>query len=173
MTDETNTTDARQCRAGLGRKARMGMAAAGLIAIGAALGGLATVSVTAGAHGFGGGRSAEAMSERMRDKAAWMLGKVDATEEQEQQVDAIITALAGQMQPIREQHRANRRAFVSELSRSSVDAGRLEALRQDGLRLADQASARILDAVVQASVVLTPEQRAELTEHMMQRRHRH
>ena len=43
-----------------------------------------------------------------------------------------------------------------------VDRGVLETLRLEELRLADAASARVLDAVAEAARILTPEQREEL-----------
>ena len=164
-------------KTGFGRKARLGIAAAGLIGIGTALGGLAVVSFDAGAHMFGGGHhgrhSVEHMTERARDKTAWVLGKLDATPEQEQQMDVLVTTLVDQLYPIREQHLEHRRAFVAELLRTRPDKGKLEGLRQQELMLADLASARVLDAVVQASEMLTPGQREELLEYASRFRGHH
>ena len=178
MNDEHHEQDGRGCRRfGLGRKARLGVAAAALIGVGAALGALATVSMTAGAHMFGAGGerpSVEQVTERVRDKTAWILGKLDATPEQERQLDTLVTTLVAQMQPLREEHLRHRRAMISELLRSDPDRGALETLRQEELRLADLASARVLDTVVQASEVLSPQQREELFEYVTRfRGHRH
>jgi len=165
--------DTRRCRAtGMGRRARLGIAAAGLIGLGAAIGALATVSGAAGAHGFGcdrgahgcgdGGHTLESMTERALDRTAWVLGRVDATEAQEQQMNALVTALVMELEPLRQSHREHRRAFVTELLRPEVDRGALETLRLEELRLADAASTRALDAVADAARILSPEQRVEL-----------
>lgn len=168
MSEETtHDRNEQQCaRHGFSRRTRLGIAAAALIGLGAVLGGLAAVSATAGAHMFRGhdAHGAQAMAERVRDRAAWMLGKLDATPQQEARVEAIITALVTELAPLGEQHREHRRALVSELLRSDVDPERLEDIRREELRLADLASARVLDAVVQTSAVLTAQQREELME---------
>lgn len=160
------------------RKLRLGVAAAGLIGIGVALGSLGAMSLSAGAHMFGGhgghgGSSVERMTERAKDRTAWVMGKLDASEAQEQQMDALVETLIGDLQPLRSQHVEHRRAFIAELLRSQPDRAKLEGLRQEELRLADLASARVLDAVVQASETLTPEQREELMEFASRHRRRH
>jgi Spy/CpxP family protein refolding chaperone len=50
-----------------------------------------------------------------------------------------------------------------------VDAGAAEALRQQMLTQHDQASKRVLQAMLDVSKVLTPEQRAKIGERMKQR----
>ena len=51
----------------------------------------------------------------------------------------------------------------------NVDAGAAEALRQQMLAQHDQASKRVLQAMLDVSKVLTPEQRAQLGERMKRR----
>lgn len=176
MTEDTGNTphdEAHSCRHRLGRKTRFGIAAAGLIGLGAILGGLGTVAVDAGAHGgfgFSGHRhwrgrgplSQEQMLEGARDKAAWMLGSVDATPEQESQVDAILSKLIADVHPLRQQHRGNRREFISELLRTDVDRTKLEQIRRSEVELMDTGSAILLDALLQTSNVLNADQREEL-----------
>ena len=117
------------------------------------------------------GHSVEEMTERARDKVSWMASRVDATPEQERQLDAIVTELMSQLGPVRSEHRAHRRELVAELLRDNVDPGRLETIRRDELRLAETASQSLMDALVRASEVLTPEQRTELLERFTRRRH--
>ena len=52
----------------------------------------------------------------------------------------------------------------------TVDANAAEALRQQMLQQHDQASRRMLQAMLDVSRVLTPEQRAQLAQRMQQRR---
>ena len=192
MSDETTTRDddgqtpsrdddrcdgARRCRAtGIGRRARLGLAAVGLIGLGAALGALAAVSGAAGAHGFGrhhGAHTLESMTERALDHTAWMLARVDATAEQEERMNAVVGALVVELEPLHRSHREHRRAFVAELLRPEVDRGALETLRREELRLADAASARITDAVADAAGILTPGQREELLSRFARRERLH
>jgi len=176
--------DGGRCRAtGMGRRARLGIAAAGLIGIGAALGALAAVSGAVGAHGFGGFHGAhglgghhgahtlESMTERALERTAWVLGRVDATPGQEEQMNALVTGLVTELEPLHREHREHRRAVLGELLRPEVDRGALETLRLEELRLLDAASARVTDAVVDASHILTPEQRDELLSRFERREH--
>ncbi len=101
----------RQCKGGLGRKARLGVAAAALIGIGALAGVLIT---NASAHnGFGGhgawgsrdhhyhgASSIEKIRGRALDMAAWALGSVDATPEQSKRVKAIVLGLVEEIYPL-------------------------------------------------------------------------
>ena len=59
-------------------------------------------------------------------------------------------------------HRAHRRALVSELARPQIDRSVLERIRSEEIALADQASQTLLDAIADASDVLTVEQRQTL-----------
>ena len=52
----------------------------------------------------------------------------------------------------------------------TVDARAVEAVRQQMLQQHDQSSRRWMQAMLDASAVLTPEQRAQLAERMKQRR---
>ena len=52
----------------------------------------------------------------------------------------------------------------------NVDASAVEALRQQMVQQHDQTSRRIAQALLDASNVLTPEQRVKLAEQMKQRR---
>jgi Spy/CpxP family protein refolding chaperone len=101
----------------------------------------------------------------------WVLGTVDATPEQEQRVKAIAVGALDDLLPLRERHQANRKALHTALAGATVDRAALEAARRDELKLAEEASVRLLDAIADAAEVLTPEQRAELAE-FHQRFHR-
>ena len=55
------------------------------------------------------------------------------------------------------------------LAAPTIDRSKLEALRSDHLKLADDASRRITAAVAEAAEVLTPAQRADLARRLEQR----
>ena len=155
-----------------GRRRWLGYSLAGLM--GVILGG-ATVSHADLGHGWCGhgprghgwqaGVGADQMTERVQYRADWVLRKLNASDAQRDQVNQILASLVSDLQPLRDEHRANRQAAVTALTGSQVDTGALDSARQKGLQLADSASARVLDALAQIAQVLTPEQRAQAAEH--------
>ena len=171
-TNETNSGHRRGGKCGLGRKGRLGVAVVALVSLGAVLGALITVATDATAHGRMGGwrghgahhtaASIEEARERALDGAAWVAGSVDATPEQEQRIEEILTGMVETLYPLREEHRAHRRELVSALARPEIDRGVLERIRSEEIALADRASQALLDAVADASDVLTMEQRQAL-----------
>lgn len=117
-------------------------------------------------HHGGAAMDPQAMRERVEFGTDWVLRKLDATEAQKQDVKRIVFAALDDLKGLPERHRANRDALREALTAESVDAARLETLRRDELALADEASRRITQAVVEASKVLTPEQRRRLADLM-------
>ncbi len=152
----------------LGRRARLTVAAATLVGVGAVLGAAATAQAarTGGWHGMDGhrghARTEEQVREHARDKTAWVLGRIDATSEQKTRIDAIVASLVGDLYPLRGDHREHRRQLITELARPQVDAQALEKIRADEMVLADSASKTLMSAVVDVTEVLTIEQREEL-----------
>ena len=161
----------------MGRRARLAVAAVTLMSAGALLGaGVTAHAAKSGWHGMGHRWSdvstEEQARERALDKAAWMLGRLDATPEQEARINAIVTALVADLYPLRAAHRETRRELVTELARPRVDRAALERIRAEGLALADTATRSVLDAVAEASEVLSVEQREELAAMIGRHRHR-
>jgi protein CpxP len=113
-----------------------------------------------GGHRFGGGSFlTPGRIERMVARLAWA---VDASGEQKQKLTAIIQRAGDDLRPLRERHLELRRQATEVLAAPTVDRAKLEGLRTDVVRLADQASQRITAALAEAAEVLTPEQRADL-----------
>jgi Spy/CpxP family protein refolding chaperone len=90
--------------------------------------------------------------------------EIDATDVQRQQLAPIVKSAAHDLLPLRTQLHDARRHAVELLSRDSVDRAALESLRDSQLRLADQASRRLTQALADVADVLTPEQRRQLAE---------
>ncbi len=161
------------------RRARGWIAALALLGLGAAGGALTTIAVDAGAHGGWGHRhhwrghttDAAQATERLQHASSWVLGRVDATEEQRERIDAILAAAVEDIFPMRAEHYAHRRDLIAELSRPQVDRAGLERVRVAELALAEQATARLLDATVAIADVLDPEQRQRLVERFAKHRH--
>lgn len=163
------------------RRVRGWVMALALLGLGAAGGALTTIAVDAGAHsgwrhGFGHhwrGHATDAahVTERLQHASAWALGKVDATGEQRERIDAILAGAVNDIFPLRAEHDAHKRDLMAELARPQIDRAALERVRTAELALAEQATARLLDATVAIAEVLDPEQRQQLVERFAEHRH--
>jgi Spy/CpxP family protein refolding chaperone len=95
------------------------------------------------------------MSERALDR-------INATPEQRAQLKAIMESARKDLAAQREGGRALREQLTQAFTQPTVDARAVEALRQQMLARHDQASRRMMQAMVEASRVLTPEQRTQM-----------
>jgi len=150
-------------------KLRIFVVSMGLISLGAVLGAVLTTSSVVYAT-LGGYKGHDTMTlEEIQDRAGgqidWMLGGLDAGDEQSRQLKAMGLELISDLYPIKQQHHAYKREFISQLRSGEPDAGILEDLRRKELELADIASARILAALLKGNDILTPEQRDNLARH--------
>jgi periplasmic protein CpxP/Spy len=128
------------------------------VLIGLAVGGIAST----------GGWHRDLDPERMRKHAEFAvefaLREVDATPEQVARVKAIVTEAIGGLDRIQDQHVANRDNLIAQLAQPEISRDAVQAIRAQELALADTASTELVDALVDAAAVLTPEQRVELIE---------
>lgn len=99
-----------------------------------------------------------------------MLDRIKATPEQRTQIRSIMDAARKDLQGQREAGRALREQQMQLFTQPNVDANAVEALRQKQLAQHDQTSKRMMQAMVEASRVLTPEQRSQLAGDLKQRR---
>ena len=98
-----------------------------------------------------------------------MLDGLNATGAQRDQVKQIVIGAAADLKAQREAGRGLHEKLLAVFMAPTVDAGAAEALRQQMLAQHDQASKRVLQAMLDVSKVLTPEQRAKLGERMKRR----
>jgi Spy/CpxP family protein refolding chaperone len=117
-----------------------------------------------GHHGHRFFSDPEAAKERAGLAADWVMKTVDGSEEQRQQARRITDRVVDELQPLAAKHRGFREAIAHELAKPSVDRQELERLRQEELKLADEASRSAVAALADFAEVLKPEQRAELKE---------
>lgn len=156
------------------RRSRLGFVAG--LAIGAlvmgiagALGGARLPLAEAALRGAGPHREPLSIEEA-RDHAefftAFLLHRLDATEDQKSRILSVIDATVDQAHPLIAQHRSNRDALGSLLARPTVDREELERLRAQEVALADRLSRTLASAIADSAEALTAEQRLALVEHL-------
>lgn len=144
---------------------RAALAALALATVGAA----AAMAGPAGGHrGHHGMPPPDAPGHAMLGER--LLDSVKATPEQKQRVEAIQRAARDDLRKLRDGDRSLREQTMAALASPTIDTTRLEALRQQQLANHDQASQRMLQAMIDTAQVLTPEQRTQLAERAQQRR---
>lgn len=143
------------------------MAITCLVALAGLASTLAQAQPMGGRHGGREGAMAGPFGGHMMER---LLDHVDATAEQRARIRDIAKAAAADLRAQHESRRALRDQAMTLFTQPTVDARAAEALRQQMLQQHDQASRRQVQAMLDASAVLTPEQRAKLAERMKQRR---
>jgi len=94
--------------------------------------------------------------EKRVDKA---LTGTDATAEQKKKVADILGATFKDMKPLHDQRVENRKAMTDALQAPTIDAAKIEALRAERMKIADESSKRFTKALTDAGNVLTVQQR--------------
>lgn len=136
----------------------------------AIVGALVTVPVVAfakggppmGCHGHPEPTSAADIREHLAMGADHMLDKVDATDAQRDEVDAVLDTLAPELWSFKTEHEGIRDELQVALTGETVDRAKLEDARVRGLALADKASSAVLEAVADTAEILSADQRGEL-----------
>jgi Spy/CpxP family protein refolding chaperone len=101
-----------------------------------------------------------------------MLDGLNATDAQRAQIKQIATSAAADMKAQHDAGRDLHERGLQIFTAPVVDANAAEALRQQMTAHHDQASKRMLQAMLDVARVLTPEQRAKLGERMKERQAR-
>ena len=111
---------------------------------------------------FGG----PAMGHHIGHMVDHMLNVVKATDAQRAQVKQIVQAAAADLKAQHEAHRALHEQAMQLFTQPTVDPVAAESLRQQFMAGHDQASKRMMQAMLDISNVLTPEQRKTLADNM-------
>jgi periplasmic protein CpxP/Spy len=130
-----------------------------------------TMSAQAQRHGGPGmgGMMFEGPPERVGHVVDRMLDGLNATDAQRSQIKQIAVAAAQDLRAQRETGRGMHERSLQIFTAPTVDANSAEALRQQMETQHDQASKRVLQAMLDVSRVLTPEQRAKIGDRMKER----
>lgn len=121
-----------------------------------------------GPHGGGHMRS-DAHHGRGMDH---MLTRIGVTDEQRAQIEQITRAARDEARAGREAGMALREQMAALMAQPSIDAGAVEALRQQMVARHDEASQRRTQTMLEVAQVLTPEQRAQVAAHVQARAER-
>ena len=139
----------------------------------------AAVAVSAEAqenpHGMRGGDGGHRMMmfggspRQMERRIDHLLDGLNATDVQRAQIKQIATAAATDLRAQREAGKGLRERSLQIFAAPSVDAAAAESVRAQMQAQHEQASRRTLQAMLEVSKVLTPEQRAKIGERLKQR----
>lgn len=150
------------------------LAATGVIVVAAALSALPVHAEARHGHGMGGPGGGAMMMfggqpEHVARAVDHMLNGLNATDAQRSQIKQIAMAAAADLKAQRDASRGLRQNGMQVFTAPNVDAAAAESVRQQMLAQHDQSSRRVLQAMLDVSRVLTPEQRAMIGERMKQR----
>jgi len=136
----------------------------GVITVGGAIGATVFGSSCGYAHGgghFSGKMNVAEMSERMTDR---LLKKVDASDEQELQVKAIVQQYQPQLESMKGFRSEQRDTFKQILVQDTVNPNDIEAARAQALQHLGESSVVLSQMLGDIANVLSKEQRIELVE---------
>jgi Spy/CpxP family protein refolding chaperone len=162
---ESNHANANQSRRWLWIVAPLALAAV------LVLGGAALVSNVHGhgfgrGHGFGHGDHAFEDPEQARahieGHVGFFLDRLDASPTQKERIVEILSGSLVELHALRERHRERHEEILDVLTGPEIDRQAIEALREQELALAEDASLSLAATLADVAEVLTPEQRAEL-----------
>jgi Spy/CpxP family protein refolding chaperone len=107
----------------------------------------------------------EARIERMVKHAAI---EIDATQEQQEKITTLVTAVAKELKPVHDRMRATGKEIRDLLLADTIDRSALEQLRVERLADAERISKDLVSALADVADVLSPEQRKQLGERIEQ-----
>jgi protein CpxP len=178
MSDELDTAKSGKCRKG-GRKL-CALAIGITVAVGVVFGiqafsdskAYGHMQQLAGYYGGGHGGHHKSFSdlsdEELRTRIERMVKhaaiEIDATQEQQEKIAALVTAAAKDLKPMHERLRATGKEIHNLLLADTVDRTALEKLRAERLADAELISKNLVSALADVAEVLSPEQRKALDE---------
>jgi len=164
------------------KSAMTGVRGLKLLAAGVVIAVTATIALSAWAqpgpgghrHGgeFGGPGLFMGSPEHVGRAVDHMLDGLNATDAQRTQIKQIVQQAAADLKAQHETGRGLHEKGLQIFTAPTVDAAAAESVRQQMIAQHDAASRRTLQAMLDISGVLTPEQRAKIADHIKQRQQR-
>jgi Spy/CpxP family protein refolding chaperone len=108
--------------------------------------------------------------EKRVDKA---LTGTDATADQKKKVSTIIEQAFTDMKPLHDKRVENRKAMAEAMQAPSIDKSKIETLRQEQMKVADEGSKRFTQALTDAGDVLSASQRQAFFKSWTERHQHH
>lgn len=123
-----------------------------------------------GGHGMGGFMRGDHdpanFEKRIEKKLKHFAIEFDATDEQQEKLKTIITALMKDVHPMKAKLRETREQLHALLVQPKIDRAAIESLRAEKIALVDTLSKKVTGALTDAGEVLNLEQRVKLGEFM-------
>ena len=116
--------------------------------------------------------TAEEAHEHAEFFVGFALHRLDATAEQQDRVQKIVSTAIDDLFPVIEKHRADREELRGILAEPTIDRAAIEKLRVQEVALADTMSRIVATAVGDSAEALTAEQRTEFLDRLDRFRHR-
>jgi Spy/CpxP family protein refolding chaperone len=113
------------------------------------------------------------MQQRVEKRVDRALTGTDATAEQKKKIADILGATFKDMKPLHDQRVENRKAMADALQAPTIDPAKIEALRAERMKIADESSKRFTKALTDAGNVLTAQQRQAFFKNWSNRDHQH
>ena len=98
-------------------------------------------------------------SQRLEKHVDRALSGTDATADQKKQIATILQSAFNDLKPLRDKKLENRKAMADAMQADTIDRVKIEAIRQEQMKLADESSKVFTKALEDAGNVLTPAQR--------------
>ncbi len=125
-----------------------------------------------GRHGRGHGSFADLTDAEIEKRITRVVKhvaiEIDATQEQQTRITTLITAVAKDLRPLRNEFRAAGKEMHELLTADKIDREAIEKLRAERLAEADRISKEMVTALADVAEVLTVEQRKVLDERIEQ-----
>jgi Spy/CpxP family protein refolding chaperone len=111
------------------------------------------------------------MQQRLEKRVDKALTGTDATAEQKKKVADILGATFKDMKPLHDKRVENRKAMQEALQAPTIDPAKIEAIRGEQMKIADDSSKRFTKALTDAGNVLTAQQRQAFFKNWNEREH--
>ena len=128
------------------------------------VGGLVVKKIHNAHHGMHGGKMITWMAEKVAKK-------LDLTDEQKSRLDALVKEYQPRFEEIHTQHRDSARKIAAEFRKDTLTREALEALHQNQNQ--PDIHELIYDFLAEFHAILTPEQRDQAADHVLEHMERH